>query len=314
MIGLCLIAVFAIGAVATASASAAAPEFGRCVKKAKAEGSGFSDAGCTASVETGAKFEWLAGPGPKAHFTSTARFVPTNKTKICLKWKKLVEEGKTKEAEELLEKHKLTAAECETLLKENEGKGEGQEPVVLETVSGNVVECSGVNATGEYSSTKTVSNVDTTFTGCEVPAAEGKGTPCTSPGAKEGEIVTTPLEGELGVIKKEPNPINDTVGIVLFPAPGASVAEFECGPFFETFFEKVVVTGSVIHQVTINKMLLSESEKFVQKNGIQKPESFDGGPADVLESSLNGGTPVQSGEGLLTKLTNEEKIEVNSVV
>ena len=58
VIGLCLVAVFAMSAMFVSSASATAPEFGRCIKKAKAEGAGFSDAGCLKAVGTAAKFEW----------------------------------------------------------------------------------------------------------------------------------------------------------------------------------------------------------------------------------------------------------------
>jgi hypothetical protein len=61
-------------------------------------------------------------------------------------------------------------------------------------------------------------------------------------------------------------------------------------------------------------MLLEENEKFVQSKGLQKPENFDGGEKDVLESSVDGGAPEQAGESLLTKLYNEEKIEVNTAV
>jgi hypothetical protein len=62
IVGLCLMAVFAMSAlVFSASASAVAPEYGSCVKKAKAEGSGYSNSGCTKAVGTGAKFEWTPG-------------------------------------------------------------------------------------------------------------------------------------------------------------------------------------------------------------------------------------------------------------
>ena len=57
-IGACLVAVLAVAALTASSASAAAPEFGRCLKKATAGGSGFSDANCTKAVSTGAKYEW----------------------------------------------------------------------------------------------------------------------------------------------------------------------------------------------------------------------------------------------------------------
>jgi hypothetical protein len=68
--GLCLIAAFAISAVAAVSASAEAPEYGRCIKKAKVEGTGFSDAKCTKGVATKAKYEWLPGAVKKGQ-TST---------------------------------------------------------------------------------------------------------------------------------------------------------------------------------------------------------------------------------------------------
>lgn len=57
---------FAISAVATASASAEAPEMGRCVKVALGTGH-FATAKCT-SHKTGGEFEWLPGAG-KTKFT-----------------------------------------------------------------------------------------------------------------------------------------------------------------------------------------------------------------------------------------------------
>ncbi|MGO9322094.1 MAG: hypothetical protein ACLQBY_15010 [Solirubrobacteraceae bacterium] len=311
-------AVLAISAVAVATAAAEElprepPEFGRCIKKAKAEGSGFSNSDCTTEVGSGAKYEWLAGPGTKAKFKSEARFVPTGKDQVCKKWKAYIEAGETAKAEELLKKHHFTPIECEKTLAENEGKGEAQEPAVFETVNGERVECSGVSATGEYTSAKTVS-LNSTFTGCETEAFE-QTVACHSPGAKSGEIVDSTLEGVVGLIKKESLPTSSTAGIAL-SAPGGTIAEIECGPFVFGSVEvtaKTVVTGSVIHQVTANKMVLEETEKFVQSKGLQKPENFDGGPQDVLESSLEGAKPVQAGEGLLTKLINEEKIELSTV-
>jgi hypothetical protein len=59
--GLCLVAVFAMSAIASATASAAAPEFGKCLKKAVAGGSGYSNNGCTKAVGTAAKYEWVPG-------------------------------------------------------------------------------------------------------------------------------------------------------------------------------------------------------------------------------------------------------------
>lgn len=221
-------------------------------------------------MSSGAKFEWLSGPGAKAHFSSASRFVLTPKDKICVKWREAKEEGNEALAGKILEEHHFTAEECEATLAMHGGRGEAQEPVTLETVSG-------------------------------------------SPGASPGEVKTSALEGSLGLIKKESEPVSSAAGIDLAATSG-NITEMECGPIFGEFFEKIVVTGSVIHEVATNKMVLEENEKFIERKGHQKPENFDGGPQDVLESSLNGGANEQSGEDLLTKLTNEEKIEVNTVV
>ncbi len=283
MIGLCLVAAMAVSAVAVATASAEAPEFGRCVKKAKAEGSGYSDAGCTTAVSSGAKYEWLSGPGAKSHFNSVSRFVLTNKDKTCLKWKQLLEEGKTEEAAALLAEHGWTAAQCEETLAMHGGRGEDQEPVTLETVSGSTIECEELSANGEYSGAKTVSHLVVTFIGCNTVG----NIPCQSPGAKTGEIVTSSLEGALGIIKKESVPVNNSVGIALFAESG-NIAEIECSII------KITVTGSVIHQVTANKMLSKENEKFKQKKGFQIPENFDGEPQGTCSNPPSTGARLNS--------------------
>ncbi len=65
-----LVAALALGATAAASASATAPEYGRCIKKAKAEGKGYTASKCTIAGEgSKAKYEWVPGAG-KAKFTS----------------------------------------------------------------------------------------------------------------------------------------------------------------------------------------------------------------------------------------------------
>lgn len=57
---------------AMAGATWAPPEFGRCVKYAKGQsGSGYDNATCTGKSTTGARFHWLAGPGPKPGFTAS---------------------------------------------------------------------------------------------------------------------------------------------------------------------------------------------------------------------------------------------------
>ena len=156
--GLCVVAALAISVVAVATAAAEPPEFGRCVKKATKGGAGYSDGKCTEAVSSEAKYEWLPGPGPNAKFISEARFVETPLAKFCPLWKEALEAGETERAEELLRKHHLTKEECEGPIEKPD-----KEPVLLETVHRERVECSGVIAYGEYTGPKTVSISSTTF-------------------------------------------------------------------------------------------------------------------------------------------------------
>jgi hypothetical protein len=68
--GVCLVAAVALCALAAASASAEAPEYGRCLKKAVAGGKGYTASKCTVAGEgTKAKYEWLPGEA-KRKFTT----------------------------------------------------------------------------------------------------------------------------------------------------------------------------------------------------------------------------------------------------
>lgn len=63
MVGLCLVAVFALGAIVSTAAQAAAPEWGRCVAQKKGE---YTNASCTTKSVKAKKgvFEFVAGPAP----------------------------------------------------------------------------------------------------------------------------------------------------------------------------------------------------------------------------------------------------------
>lgn len=326
VVGLCVIGALAISAVAVSSASAAAPEFGRCIKKATKGGEGYSNAGCTLAVSASAKYEWAPGPGPKPKFTSTTRYVFPPQHKYCergLAEAKIAEEDRALAAAArargeivLAEKYESEAAEheaaaatwfkkaklekagCEKLIEEEKYDAASE----LETVGGLAVTCARLSSEGEYTGAKTVGDLTTTFYECE-----HSGIACQSPGAEEGVIVSSTLDGELGVISsetKEGETKIKTVGIGLFPATGSVVSEIDCGPI------AITVTGSVIHEVATDKMITEEVEEFSQSKGKQKPERFAGGELDVLESSFGG----QSGLELRGTLVNEEAIEVNRVV
>jgi len=77
--GLCLVAALVASIAMTATASATAPELGRCVKNVPVEkkySGGYSDSKCTKAVspaeqEKKGKYDWLPGPGAKNGFTSS---------------------------------------------------------------------------------------------------------------------------------------------------------------------------------------------------------------------------------------------------
>lgn len=81
--GLCLVAVFVMGAVFAGAASAANPEYGRCIKEGAKEVSKYDSSKCIklASEDPGTEAEkakkgsyvWAAGPGPKAGFTAALK-------------------------------------------------------------------------------------------------------------------------------------------------------------------------------------------------------------------------------------------------
>jgi len=67
-----LATVMAVACAVVSASAFAPPEFGRCIKNAKHEGGGgYSNSGCTAHVEEGAKYHWVSGPGAKRGFTAS---------------------------------------------------------------------------------------------------------------------------------------------------------------------------------------------------------------------------------------------------
>lgn len=74
VMGLCLVAVLGMSAFGVVSASAAAPEFGRCLKVVKPVKGKFSDAKCTKAAVAGKEgFEWSPGPGPNNKYTTVIK-------------------------------------------------------------------------------------------------------------------------------------------------------------------------------------------------------------------------------------------------
>lgn len=262
IVGLCLVAVFALAAVMASSASASAPEFGRCLKAATKAVSNYDSAKCVKLASE--------DPGTEAEKIKKGSF----------QWSPGVVKNKFTT--------KMKSATIAT----------------LETVGGTKITCTEEISTGEYTGLKTIGKMVAEFSNCETNKLK-----CESPGAGFGKINTHPLGGPIGFETEVIPASKDHLASELHSESG-NVAEFECAGL------KVAVKGSVLHKITANSMKLTATEKFTASKGKQKPEHFAGGVAKehILETSLNGGTFEQSGQTITSILTNEEKVEANSVL
>jgi len=336
-LGVCLVLALVSGLITGTAASAAEgpPEYGRCVQKGTTGGAGYANATCTKARTAKAKYDWLAGPGPKPGFTWQERPTYTPKYHYCLRAlgeeqvakedrekaagasepEKAELEAKAQEAELRSEQEyklagspgeKYTRAQCEALIEAEEAKA----PAGLTTVptgsgmhksSKLRVSCGAVAAAGEFTASKTVGGVTITFKECAT-----KATTCQST-ANPGEIVTSPLEGELGVVAIAHG--KPKAGLSLAAAlPGAAFAEFTCGG------ESIVITGSVITGVEGNQMAKVEVVSYGGSDGLQTYEKFLEGPLDVLETSIDGAPAEQTALRVKALQENDEAIEVNNDV
>jgi hypothetical protein len=171
---------------------------------------------------------------------------------------------------------------------------------VFETATKVQVRCAGERATGSFTSAKTVGGVTITYTGCQ--SGEAK---CTTPGEAEGELRTSTLEGVIGIeriVVKEGKEI-PYAGLSLFPVhrTGAFL-EYTCGESSTT------LDGALIEPLPTDKMWGSANLHHKATAGKQKPESFLGGPQEVLRT----GSGQQVGLTDSVLQTNEERIEINA--
>jgi hypothetical protein len=175
---------------------------------------------------------------------------------------------------------------------------------ILETVTKRKIECTGATAAGEYTGRRTVGGVSVTLTGCSL-----LGTKCSSTGAAEGELVSSALEGQIGIEKTSSEAVKNKVALDLFPVGVTGpVTEFTCGS------TTAVIDGSVLAQLVSNKMFVKDTLKYVETSGKQKPEQFEGVPKDVLSMSLAEAPFEQTGLKLTLNRTNDEAIEISTVV
>lgn len=239
ILGLCLVAAFALAVVAASSASASTPAFYECAKVAAGAGK-YTNKTCSTE-----------GTGPKAKY----------------------------ELKEGIGKGKAF-------------KGSGKTATLHTPAVGGEIKCTSFKDTGKLTSPTSEGSVLSTFAGCST-----LGKKCASAGEKAGTIKTFDLAGNTGTISG-----GSGAGVDLKPESGKYLAEFGCEGL------EVKVEGSVIgEEKPVNTFTKDEYSVFqVTSEGFQLYKSFVGGPTDVLESTISGSGPYESGQQAEAKNVGEE--------
>jgi len=247
IVGLCLVAVFATSAVVAGSASAANPEYGRCIKVTPKSVSNYDGAKCTklASEDPGTEAEKLA----KGNFKWFPAFGGE---------KPLVKTGFT------------AVLKPETI-------------ATLQTKAGTKVTCKALSSAGKYTGNQTVHVATVNFTGCESGGIKcntaGAGVGEISVKPLDGELGLI-SKGATSVADKIGNVLWPTGGKPETGVTAAEFVEFNCGGL------TVNVRGAVISPVSSNAMKSIATVKFTATKGVQKPTKFLGGINMYLESSF----------------------------
>jgi hypothetical protein len=305
MLGLCLVAVFAVVAVAASSASASGPEWGHCVAQKKGK---YSDSNCTTLDVVKGKnkgsHEWVGGAGSACYGQKKGHY----KDPACTE-EDFTVKGGVKTYKGKYEKTgggkftgkggagNLYGKVLDCLNEEDELIGPVPKVDCTEVSEvGLVISCTTENASGEAIGTDEVTNVSVRFTGCKFSTV-----PATTPGLNPGEIETYTLKGRLGYIKENTH----DVGVLLEPkATGRPFAELELGGALITvgegnatqgsFYEEIgpgVPTGNdgIISPITpVNTMTNTFSQVYTvgsvgPSHFANIPASFEGGQRELLE-------------------------------
>jgi hypothetical protein len=123
---------------------------------------------------------------------------------------------------------------------------------------GNTVTCEGGSATGEITGMRTVGKITFKLKGCVSSGSGGSGCPINTPGAGEGELVSTTLKGELGTVKA--SEALTLVGDLAEPETGKkwmTLVANKCTP-------EVSLTGTIAGEVgPVNKLTTKGFINFV---------------------------------------------------
>ncbi len=236
LLGLCLVALFALYAVAATGASAAEPEWGHCVSKPKK--GNYTEGNCqtVATKEKKGKsepdhkgnFEWAPGAAAACFAQKDGNYKDSGCTTVAEKKGVPDHKGKYEETGG----PKFTAAStgpgvlksafhvCSSSKFPHEQERHPRAACEEYYENGAAeIECKTENATGEATGTNGVANVNVRFKGCTALGAIDVSTV----GLAEGEIETSTLKGRLGYINKS----TKEVGVLLEPStPGGRFASF----------------------------------------------------------------------------------------
>ncbi len=239
MLGLCLVAVFALAAVAAAgSASAAEPEWGHCI--AQKHGN-YTEGNCqTVATKHGVPshkggYEWLGGGGASCYAMKHGNYADSGCTTVATKHGLPDHKG---HYEKTGGGHFTGVGGAGLLTAETYGCHTNTEEYIqapAEDCNGHLgssgppngyahegvesVECTGEHASGEATGGKEVANISVRFEGCTL-----FGFPAQTLGEPSGEIQVNPMKGQIGYINKATH----EVGVLLEPVTtGGEFAEFE---------------------------------------------------------------------------------------
>ena len=154
-------------------------------------------------------------------------------------------------------------------------KTKGKHDANLEVPVAGGIHCANTEASGEFTGPKTAKLAPVVFTGCKYSLYS-----CQS-GAKAGEIVTNPLQGDLGYLDASKHKVG--VDLKAEEGYGGVNAEFTCGSEAGEYF-RFQVSGSVVGEVVsaANVFTKVAALKFDQAASKQKWTKLEGQMEDVL--------------------------------
>jgi hypothetical protein len=260
MVGVCLIAMFAVSAFAMSATSAYAGEYGQCTKLAKAKGK-YTDSNCTKLAEKKGKpvnkgaYEFVAGPSPSCVAQKKGEYTNSGCTEKSAKAHKGSFER---------EPCYGTGNGCAEYKTESES-------VTLESGKGNIV-CAKSTGTGVITGVKT-GDQTVNLEHCELPHVGA----CTSlqVGEPAGDITTYQLEttlidhGEKGLGGHEPvegEVWNQYANLAGAHAP--FIAQFDC-PGAGFLENKGYLSGPITPVNVSTTAFTSVLEKGVAEQGIE---------------------------------------------